>query len=207
MPSQASTPTPRPKGAETHPGDGRLSVGTASLQCPMPYVFLYHTSGPKVRRLRVRVQVRASGHPTRPRHFSDPFSIPARSRGFLSGTTTSQMRYQPSNTARLGAPPALRSTNLRLVWENYGAFPGEVNHAVASRLFCKVEKGRRRTSGRNATQKIFSITRGRVLRLNDSRTPGVVLAAGNMARPSQSPVLVLDGTGRGSMGQLSPKGK
>src|SRR5262249_30230494 len=38
------SPDTAPKGAETHPGDGRLSLGTAST----PFLSLYHNLAPKL---------------------------------------------------------------------------------------------------------------------------------------------------------------
>src|SRR3954447_4481668 len=53
-----------PKGAETHPGDGRLSVGTAS----MPFFYIYHVR----RRKPARAENQSEG---------DPRSGPRRARG------------------------------------------------------------------------------------------------------------------------------
>ena len=56
------SPDTAPKGAETHPGDGRLSVGTAS----MPLFYIYHARRRKSRTRRLRTGP-VSTRPERPR--------------------------------------------------------------------------------------------------------------------------------------------
>ena len=107
--------TPRPKGAETHPGDGRLSVGNASL----PLLRIYHAWHPYLAYVAGLTEVNSRIRSLSAGNASQPplISIPSRFRFPVRGPHR-QLRCHSRAPCGRNRCPTRPSKNLSQVLEN-----------------------------------------------------------------------------------------